>query len=122
MNRTALNEVAGIIILTALCAAATTTDAKQLQAINTAAPSSQSTDDIVLYTAVWCAYCKEAIAHLTKNGYKYRSINIDSHEGMAAFAQASGNGVPLLLVGKQRVEGFSKVVYNGLLTLSAKAQ
>ncbi|RZJ24710.1 MAG: glutaredoxin family protein [Haliea sp.] len=69
----------------------------------------------VLYSAVWCGYCKLAKAWLGSKNIAYQLIDIDTKEGMASFAQAGGGkGVPLLLAGGQRVQGFSAGAYDAV--------
>ena len=71
----------------------------------------------VLYSAVWCGYCKLAKAWLGSKNIAYQLIDIDTKEGMASFAQAGGGkGVPLLLAGSQRVQGFSASAYDAVFT------
>ena len=50
-------------------------------------------------------------------GIQYREFEVNTKDGMAAFARAGGGkGVPLLLVDGQRVQGFSLAAYDGLFT------
>jgi len=69
-----------------------------------------------LYSAAWCGYCKKARAYLADKGIAYREIDIDTPDGLAAFARAGGGGkgVPLLLAGGRRVQGFSLAAYDKL--------
>lgn len=57
----------------------------------------------------------EPLAYLDSRGVAYREHDIDTADGQLAFAQAgSASGVPLLLVGEQRVQGFSASAYDAL--------
>ena len=77
----------------------------------TAVPPSEA----VLFSAAWCGYCKQAKAYLAARQVPYREFDIDTKEGLAAFARAGGkSGVPLLLVNGQRVSGFSAAAYGAL--------
>lgn len=68
-----------------------------------------------LFTAVWCGYCRKAKAYLAERGLAYREHDIDTADGQLAFAQAgSASGIPLLLVGEQRVQGFSVSAYDAV--------
>jgi len=70
---------------------------------------------VVLYSAAWCGYCKKAKAYLVAKSIPYQEIDIDTNDGMRAFAQAGGGrGVPLLLADGQRVQGFSPAAYDAL--------
>jgi glutaredoxin len=92
---------------TALPSAAAEQLAK-LQSLRSAVPTS----GVVLYSAVWCGYCTKAKSWLAGKGIAYREIDIDTPDGLASFAQAGGGkGVPLLVAGGQRVQGFSPAAY-----------
>lgn len=83
----------------------------KLQALRSGAPTS----GVVLYSAVWCGYCTKAKAWLASKRINYREIDIDTPDGLASFAQAGGGrGVPLLIAGDQRVQGFSLAAYDQL--------
>jgi glutaredoxin len=73
------------------------------------------TTAVVLYSASWCGYCKAAKSYLGARGIAYREIDVDTESGQAAYAQAGGgNGIPLLVAGGQRVQGFSQAAYDAL--------
>lgn len=73
------------------------------------------TTAVVLYSASWCGYCKAAKSWLGSRGIAYREIDVDTESGQAAYAQAGGgNGIPLLVAGGQRVQGFSAAAYDAL--------
>lgn len=73
-------------------------------------------NDVVLFTAVWCGYCKQAKNYLASKQVAYREFDIDTQPGLAAFAQAGGrSGVPLLVANGQRVAGFSSAAYDAVL-------
>jgi glutaredoxin len=72
--------------------------------------------ELLLFTATWCVYCKQAKAYLAGKGVPYREIDIESSAGAASYAQAGGQrGVPLLFKGGQRVLGYSTTAYDSLL-------
>jgi glutaredoxin len=88
---------------------------RRMRASSTPSTPSTPTSGAVLYSATWCGYCKQAKAYLASKGIAYQEIDIDTKDGMAAFAQAGGGkGVPLLLAGGQRVQGFSPAAYDAL--------
>jgi glutaredoxin len=73
--------------------------------------------EIVLYSAAWCGYCKAAKAYLAAKQVAYREFDIDTKDGLLAFAQAGGKrGVPLLLVNGQSVSGYSEASYDAALS------
>lgn len=87
----------------------------QLRRMRASAPANASIGGVVLYSAAWCGYCTKAKAYLASKGIPYQEIDIDTNDGMAAFAQAGGGrGVPLIIAGGQRVQGFSPAAYDVL--------
>jgi glutaredoxin len=87
--------------------------AEQLRRLQALRPAAPQADGVVLYSAQWCGYCRKAKAYLAEKGIVYREIDIDNPEGLASYAQAGGGkGVPLLIAGAQRVQGFSQSAYD----------
>lgn len=72
---------------------------------------------VTLYTASWCGYCKQAKAYLANQKINYREVDIESQDGMVEFSQAGGSGaVPLLIAGKESLQGFSPEAYDDILS------
>ena len=71
---------------------------------------------VTLFTASWCGYCKQAKAYLARQSINYREVDIETQDGMAEFSQAGGSGaVPLLIAGRESLQGFSPEAYDDLL-------
>jgi len=71
--------------------------------------------DVALFTAVWCGHCKRAKAHLAAAQINYIEYDIENADGMRAFIGAGGSGgVPLLVAGERRVQGYSAPAYDRL--------
>lgn len=67
---------------------------------------------VVMYATDWCAYCAKARAYFEENGIAYTELDIDkSHAAHAQFKRLGGRGVPLILVGRERVNGFSELAF-----------
>jgi glutaredoxin len=67
----------------------------------------------VLFTAVWCGYCKQAKAYLSSKGVQYDSIDIDTPSGKSAFAATGGSGgIPLIVANGKQLRGFSAQAYD----------
>jgi glutaredoxin len=71
------------------------------------APAAKQKDRVKIFTAVWCGYCKKAKAHLAGRGVSFEEIDVEASErGRSEFARIGGRGVPVILVGNQRMDGF----------------
>jgi glutaredoxin len=77
------------------------------------AATAEPTAGVVFYAAAWCGYCRQARAYMSAKGIAYREIDIDSNDGMVAFARVGGQGVPLLVAAGKRLQGFSVGSYDG---------
>ncbi len=63
---------------------------------------------VVMYSAVWCGVCKKAKNYFKKNQIPFKEYDIDTSEkGRRDYKKLNGRGVPIILVGKQRMNGFS---------------
>ena len=92
---------------------ATSSYLEQLRKTVTAPSANTVSKGVVLYSASWCGFCKKAKAYLAGNGISYQEFDVDTKDGMAAFAQAGGGkGVPLLVADGQRIQGFTPAAYD----------
>lgn len=74
------------------------------------------TSETVLFSAVWCGYCKLAKTYLATKKVSYREVDIDTKDGLLAYARAGGKqGVPLLVANGQSLSGFSSASYDAIL-------
>jgi len=63
---------------------------------------------VVLYGTETCPYCAKARAYFKENGIAYADLDIGKPgQARDEFAKLGGNGVPLLLIGDRRIEGFN---------------
>ncbi len=80
------------------------------------ARATNSTAQVRLYTTTWCGYCKKAKAYLQARGTSFREIDVESSEqGRSEFQALGGRGVPVILVGNQRMDGYSEGTLAGML-------
>jgi glutaredoxin len=71
---------------------------------------------VVMYATRWCPYCHRAREYFERHSVKYVEHDIEgSPEILAAFHELGGRGVPLILVGDKRMEGFSPRAFDALL-------
>lgn len=85
-----------VIVLTALLATAVAAEAK-------------SPPEVVVFGAPWCGPCRALRRFLDRAAIPYRYRNVDQKKNRRAFLEA-GDGrtsIPLLVVGDQKLRGFS---------------
>ncbi|RTZ58763.1 MAG: hypothetical protein DSZ33_05440 [Gammaproteobacteria bacterium] len=63
---------------------------------------------VLIYTSSTCAYCKQAKAWMKSNKVPFTERNITtSRSARRAFDKLGARAVPVILVGKQRINGFN---------------
>lgn len=63
---------------------------------------------VVMYSASWCGVCKKAKRYFAEKSIKYTEYDVEkSGEGKSSFRKLGGKGVPVILVGNRRMNGFS---------------
>ena len=63
---------------------------------------------VAIYTTQSCPYCKKAINWLNDNKVNYKEYDVSNHpKGKLDYKILGGRGVPLVLVGDERMNGFS---------------
>ena len=68
--------------------------------------------DVVIYTASWCHVCTDAKRYFRANDIQYVEYDVEtSAKGKRDFARMNGRGVPIILVGRKRLNGFSPVAF-----------
>ncbi len=64
---------------------------------------------IILYSATWCGYCRAARDFFNQKGLAYTEHDMEtSPEGVAGYEKLGGGGIPLMLVGGEKIRGFSQ--------------
>jgi len=65
-------------------------------------------DKVVMYSAEWCGVCKKAKKYFKANNVPYKDYDIEkSSKGKKDYKKLGAKGVPVILVGKKRLNGFS---------------
>jgi glutaredoxin len=71
------------------------------------AGSPAAKERVRIYTTSWCGYCRKAKAQLAARRVPFDEIDVEtSDSGQREFASLGGRGVPVILVGGQRMDGF----------------
>ena len=72
---------------------------------------------VVMYSTDWCGYCKQARKYFKQHSISFTEYDIEkSSRARAQYAKLGATGVPVILVGKKRMNGFSvkdfRKIYN----------
>ena len=63
---------------------------------------------VVMYSPAWCRVCTTAKNYFIKNKIPFSEYDIDkSKKGKSDFKKLKARGVPVILVGKKRLNGFN---------------
>lgn len=76
---------------------------------------------VVMLSAAWCGVCDEARRWLTQNGVAFTEYDVERDpKGREQFKRLRGKGIPIILVGDQRMDGFSARRLRAMLTNAVK--
>ena len=63
----------------------------------------------VLYSTEWCGYCARTRKFFRNNNVPFREYDIEkSSEGYSQYERLGGNGVPLILISDQVIQGYNE--------------
>ena len=75
---------------------------------------------LVFFSAPWCGYCDRARHWFDTQGVDYLEINIESStDAHQLWRDAGGRGVPLVLVGDERIAGYAPAAFASALGVEA---
>jgi glutaredoxin len=78
---------------------------------------------VVMYATAWCPYCAKARAYFKRTGTSYTEHDIEkSADARAEFKRLGGRGVPLILVGDEKMAGFSELAFESALMRATRAR
>ncbi len=82
-----------------------------------APPRPASAANVVIFTAKWCGWCQQALAHLDQRGVSYRNRDIDDDpDASSELRRLSGStSIPLLDIDGELVRGFDRARIDALL-------
>jgi glutaredoxin/Skp family chaperone for outer membrane proteins len=80
------------------------------------APGAADGKHVVMYCTATCPACQMAKRYFAQKGVSYEEKNVEqSRDAAAEFQRLGGHGVPLILVGEHRMDGFSASELDKLL-------
>jgi glutaredoxin len=94
----------------------------QILAANASATSVSSsgraqTEDVILYFATWCGYCKQAKAHLERAGVEYDLRDVDNGWIKEELLEKTGrSGIPVLDFSGEILRGYSAERYDKVIS------
>jgi glutaredoxin len=78
---------------------------------------------VVMYATAWCPYCAKARAYFKRTNTAYVEHDIErSAEAHAEFKRLGGRGVPLILVGKEKLRGFNELAFESAYARAERAK
>ena len=70
---------------------------------------------VVMYATSWCGYCRKARTYFKSQGIDYTEYDIEKNaDAKRRYDNLGGNGVPLILVGSEKMAGFSQQRFDSL--------
>ncbi|MCW8982835.1 MAG: hypothetical protein OQK13_02220 [Gammaproteobacteria bacterium] len=74
---------------------------------------------VVMYSTEWCGYCKKARKYFNKNSIRFADYDIEKDPVAAKEHKDMGaTGVPVILVGNERMNGFSQKGFERIYKLN----
>jgi len=68
---------------------------------------------VVMYSASWCRICDRARNYFKKKNIEFTEYDVDkSQKGKRDYKKLRANGVPIIFVGKKRLNGFTVKSFN----------
>jgi glutaredoxin len=69
----------------------------------------QARPEIRMYATDWCGYCRKAREYFARNGIRYTELDVEKSEvARLEYRGLGARGVPVIVVGTQRMNGYSE--------------
>ncbi|HXE97706.1 MAG TPA: glutaredoxin domain-containing protein [Dongiaceae bacterium] len=74
---------------------------------------------VEIYVTDWCGYCRRAQSYMKGKGIPYVAYDIEKDAAaMQRYKEMGGHGVPLIIIGSNRMSGFSQGTLEHYLDIS----
>lgn len=81
----------------------------------TLSSSPGNTQSVVMYSTEWCRYCKMAREYFKAHHIPFKDHDIEtSAKAKKEYKSIGGRGVPVILVGQSRMNGFSEAGFRNI--------
>jgi glutaredoxin len=78
---------------------------------------------VVMYATRWCPYCAKARVNFNSNHIAFNEQDIENNSSAKhAYDELGGNGVPLILVGNERMQGFGAEQFDAIYQQQLQAK
>ena len=75
----------------------------------------RSGSKVVMYSTSWCGYCAKARQYFKSKGIAFKEYDIEKNKkAKRKYDRLGGQGVPLILVGKKSMRGFTVAGFNDI--------
>jgi glutaredoxin len=75
--------------------------------------ASTASKSVVMYTTSWCGYCRSAAKYFRQKNIPFTEYDVEkSDKGARDYRRLKGRGVPIILIGRQRMNGFDVNRFN----------
>lgn len=63
---------------------------------------------VIMYSTSWCGFCRKARLYMRKHHIPFKEYDVEkSEKGKRDYKKLNGRGVPILLIGDKRMNGFN---------------
>jgi glutaredoxin-like YruB-family protein len=68
-----------------------------------------NTPRITLYSSGNCPHCRQARQYLQQKGFRFQELDVQRNpRAQKAFARLGARGVPVIMIGETRIDGFDR--------------
>lgn len=76
---------------------------------STAAKKERFSGTVEIYVTSWCGHCKQALSYMSSRGIPHVAYDIEKDtSAKQRYKELGGRGVPLIIIGANRMSGFSE--------------
>jgi glutaredoxin len=85
----------------------------QTREIETISGKGNRREKVVMYSTKRCGYCKQARQYFRRNAIPFKEYDVEtSQKGKRDYKKMGGTGVPIIMLGQRRMNGFSEAGFS----------